>query len=165
MVYLFSNYIFKCNPIYFFPLNEVLFKTKCFSVNRVGKWESTHGYWDIQWFHGFEKFELTCSTCGLLENKAVQREKWLKTRLVSSTRTSSFRSHSIAESALFFFSFSREDWAIVRCNISHMSTSEQHISWPKKEGYLQTLLLSKGFLRTLLSLKSHQRENMDFYKF
>ena len=33
MVYLFSNYIFKCNPIHFFPLNKVLFKTKHFSAN------------------------------------------------------------------------------------------------------------------------------------
>lgn len=32
MVYLFGNYIFKCNPIHFFPLNKVLFKTKHFSA-------------------------------------------------------------------------------------------------------------------------------------
>lgn len=34
MVYLSSNYIFKCNPIHFFPLNKVLFKTKHLSANR-----------------------------------------------------------------------------------------------------------------------------------
>jgi hypothetical protein len=51
MVYLFSNYIFKCNSIHFFPLNKVLFKTKCCSVNAEKANASAHT--DIEMFSGF----------------------------------------------------------------------------------------------------------------